>query len=127
MLGARLICLTVLLELTAACGSQQPPASPPASGVTGTVTAGPISPVARPGKPATRPVHGAAVEALRGSKIVAVAHTDEAGHYQLTLPRGTYIILVKASRYPSDTSSKKVSLSTGETLKVSFVLDTGIR
>jgi hypothetical protein len=127
MLGARFICLLVLLELIVGCGSQHPPASTPASGVTGTVTAGPISPVAGRGKPTTRPVHGAAVEALRGSKIVAVAHTDEAGHYQLTLPHGTYLILVKSSRYLSSISSKRVTLTPGEALKVSFVLDTGMR
>jgi hypothetical protein len=125
--GARLICLLVLLELTVACGSQRPPASPPDCRVTGTVAAGPVSPVARPGEPGTRPVRRATVEALRGRKVVAVARTDRAGHYHLTLPPGTYVILVKAHRYLSRHSSKTVAVSAGQTLKVAFVLDTGIR
>ena len=125
--GARLICLIVLLELIVACGSQRQAASPPASRVTGTVAAGPISPVARPGQDATRPVRGATIEALRGTKVVAVAHTDRAGRYTLTLPPGSYVILVTARRYLSKQSSKTVAVSAGETLKVAFVLDTGIR
>jgi hypothetical protein len=125
--GARLICLLVLLELIVACGSQRPPASPPASRVTGTVAAGPVAPVARPGEPATRPVRGATVEALRGSKVMALARTGAAGRYTLALPPGTYLIRVTARRYLSKQSSKTVAISAGETLKVAFVLDTGIR
>jgi hypothetical protein len=125
--GARPICLLVLLELIVACGSQRPPGNPPASWVAGTVAAGPVSPVARPGEPATRPVRGATVEALRGSKVVAVAHTDRAGRYNLALPPGTYVILVTARGYLSKHSSKTVAVSAGETLKLAFVLDTGIR
>jgi len=91
------------------------------------VAAGPVSPVARPGEAATRPVHGAVVEALRGSKVVAVARTDQAGRYSLTLRPGSYVIVVTDHRYLSERSSKTVAVSAGETLKVGFVLDTGIR
>jgi len=125
--GARLLCLLVLPALTVACGSVRPPAGAPASRVTGTVAAGPVSPVARPGKPATRPVRGATVEALRGSKVVAVARTDRAGRYNLALRPGSYVILVTDHRYLSRRSSKTVAVSAGETVKVRFVLDTGIR
>lgn len=125
--GARLICLLVLPQLIVACGNQRPAANQPISTVTGTVAAGPVSPVARPGAPATRPVHRAIVEALRGNKVVAVARTDRAGRYNLTLPPGTYVILVKAHSYLTSRSSKTVAVSAGETLKVGFVLDTGIR
>ena len=91
------------------------------------MAAGPVSPVARPGTPATHPVRGATVEALRGSEVVAVASTDHAGHYELKLPPGTYVILVKDDRYFVKQESQTVALSAGETLKVHFVLDTGIR
>jgi hypothetical protein len=127
IVGARLVCLIVIAELMVACGSQQPAAGRPASAVTGTVAAGPVSPVARPGVPATRPVRGATVEALRGGQVVAVTHTGDRGLYKLTLPPGTYVILVKDDRFLVKTKSKKVVLSAGETLKAVFVLDTGIR
>lgn len=113
--------------LIAGCGTQHPPTGPPASRVTGTVVAGPISPVARPGVPTTRPVPGATVEALRGTEVMAVALTDAAGRFRLTLPPGTYLILAKADRYLEKRKSQTVALSAGETLKVSFVIDTGIR
>jgi carboxypeptidase family protein len=91
------------------------------------VAAGPIAPVSRPGQADTRPVRGATIEAMRESKVVAVAHTDKAGRYTLTLPPGTYVILVTANAYLTKRSSKTVSVSAGQTLKVGFVLDTGIR
>jgi hypothetical protein len=115
------------MELIVACGSQRQAATPPASRITGIVAAGPVSPVARPGVAATRPVPGARVEALRGSKIIAVARTDRAGRYTLSLPPGSYVILVKASRYLTKQATKTVAVSAGQTLKVRFVLDTGIR
>jgi hypothetical protein len=127
MLGPRVICLIVLAELVVACGSQRPGAGPSASLVTGTVAAGPVSPVARPGVPSTRPVRGATVDALRGDKIVAVAHTDDVGRYQLRLQPGTYVITVKADQYLSKKAGQTVTISAGETLTADFVLDTGIR
>jgi len=115
------------LELIVACGSQRQAATPPASRITGTVAAGPVSPVARPGAAATRPVRGATIEALRDSTIIAVARTDRAGRYTLSLPPGSYVILVKASRYLTKQTTKTVAVSAGQTLEVGFVLDTGIR
>jgi hypothetical protein len=125
--GPRLICLLLLSAVVVACGSLRQSASPSAARVTGTVAAGPVSPVARPGEAATRPVHGAVVEALRDGKVVAVAHTDQAGRYNLTVRPGSYLILVSDNRYLTRQSSKTVAVSAGETLKVGFVLDTGIR
>ena len=113
--------------MVAACGTQRPAASPPASEVTGTVVAGPVSPVARPGTPTTRPVSRATVEAQRGTEVVAVARTDRAGHYELRLPPGTYVILAKADRYFARMSSQTVTLSAGETRKIDLLIDTGIR
>jgi carboxypeptidase family protein len=127
ILGARLIGLIVIAELMVACGSQHPSARPATSAVTGMVAAGPVSPVARPGQPATHPVRGAIVEALRGGHVVAVTHTDNAGRYELSLPPGTYVILVKDERYFSMRKSENVALSAGDTTRVVFVLDTGIR
>lgn len=123
----RLICLIALLGSTVACGSQQPERGSRACLVAGTVVAGPVSPVARPSAPATRPVPGATVEALRGSDIVAITRTDAAGRYQLRLQPGTYVILAKTDRYPSKQPGKTISISPGRTRTIDFVFDTGIR
>jgi Carboxypeptidase regulatory-like domain len=128
ILAARVTWSVVLAGLmVAACGTQRPAATPPASQVSGTVVAGPISPVARPGAPTTRPVRGATVEAQRGTEVVAVTHTDGAGRYELRLPPGTYVILAKADRYFAKMSSQTVTLSAGEMRKIDLLIDTGIR
>jgi Carboxypeptidase regulatory-like domain len=126
-LGARLTVLITIMGLTAACGSQRPVVGPPASLVTGIVAAGPISPLAQPGVPATRAVRGATVEALRGNQVTATTHTDEAGRYELRLPPGTYLIRAQSDKYLSRGKSEEVSLSTGQRRTVNLVLDTGIR
>jgi hypothetical protein len=125
--GARLTFLAVVAGLVVACGSQRPAAGPPASLVTGTVAAGPITPLARPGMPDTRAVPGLAVEALRGNQVRATALTDEAGRYELRLQPGTYLIRAQSDKYLSRQASKTVTLSTGQKLTVNLVFDTGIR
>lgn len=125
--GVRFTVLIVVTELIVACGSQRPAAGPPASLVTGTVAAGPVFPVARPGMPATRPVPGATVQALRDNQVIATACTDETGRYQLRLQPGSYLIRAQSDRYLSRQTSKTVTLSGGQTLTVNLVLDTGIR
>jgi len=119
--------VVILVELIVACGSQRQAAGAPTSRVTGTVAAGPIAPVARPGEANTRPVRGATIKALRGTRLVAVTRTDQIGRYTLTVPPGTYVILVTTPKYLTKRTSKTVSVAPGQTLKVGFVIDTGIR
>jgi hypothetical protein len=64
---------------------------------------------------------------LRGSTTIAVARSDRAGRYTLSLPPGSYVILVTASRYLIRQATKTVTISAGQNLTVGFVLDTGIR
>ena len=125
--GARLILLTVVTGLAVACGSQQPGTGAPASLVTGTVAAGPVSPLARPGVPSTRAVPGLPVEALLGDQVRATAYTDEAGRYELSLQPGTYLIRTQSDKYLSRQASKTVTLSRGQKLTVNLTFDTGIR
>ncbi len=97
----------------------------PASVVAGTVEAI-WSPNIQVGKPIeTRPMAGAVVEALHEGNAVAATTTDEAGRYELRVQPGTYLIHVKDNRrsFPGET----VTISTGETLTVDFLLDIGIR
>ena len=125
--GARLAFLTVVAGLVVACGSQRPAAGPPASLVTGTVAAGPTTPLARPGVPDTRAVPGMAVEALRADRVRATARTDGDGRYELRLPPGTYLIRARSDQYLSRQASKTVTLTRGQKLTVNLVFDTGIR
>ena len=127
ILSARLTLVIIVTGLIAACGSYRPGAPPPASLVTGTVAAGPISPLARPGTPATRAVRGAAVEALRGNQVTATAYTGKTGRYQLRLQPGTYLIRTQSDKYLSREARKTVTLSRGQKLTVNLVFDTGIR
>jgi hypothetical protein len=128
ILGARFIVLIVLVELMVACGSQQPTTGSRGSLIVGTVTAGPIVPVERVGRPNTRPLPGATVEALRGSDVVAVTRSDDRGRYELTVRPGTYLIRAKPpGRFLGKNPVKTVTTSAGETLTVNFLLDTGIR
>ena len=129
--GLRLTVLVVVTGLIAACGSQRftagPPVSPPASLVTGVVAAGPVSPLSRPGVPATRAVPGATVEALAGNRVMATGRTDRAGRYELRLRPGTYLIRAQSDKVLNNQQTKTVTLARGRKLTVNFVLDTGIR
>jgi carboxypeptidase family protein len=127
ILGSRLAFLTVVAGLVVACGSQHPAAGPPASLVTGTVAAGPITPLARPGEPDTRAVPGMAVEALRAGQVRATARTDGDGRYELRLQPGNYLIRARSDKYLSRQASKIVTLSRGQKLTVNLMFDTGIR
>lgn len=117
-----------MLAAMVACSGPQPAPGAQASRVAGTVTAGPVTPVARAGTPDSRPLAGVTVEALRGGVAVAVARSDDRGRYEITVRPGTYLIRVEApgrflSRHPGET----VTVSAGETVTVNFPLDTGIR
>jgi Carboxypeptidase regulatory-like domain len=125
--GVRFTALIVVTELIVACGSQRPAAGPAASLITGTVAAGPVAPVARPGVPATRAVRGAIVEALRENQVIAAVHSDKTGWYHLRLHPGTYLIRAQSDEYLSRETSKTVTLYGGQQLTVNLVLDTGIR
>ena len=102
---------------------------PAESLVVGVVEAGPIRPVVIVGdsRPNTRPVAGAVVEALRGGNVVAATTTDDAGSYELRVHPGTYLVRVTAAGLHSKEPGQTVTVSAGESLTVSFVLDTGIR
>jgi len=98
---------------------------PTASVVTGMVEAGPIRPV----NFETRPVAEAVVEALHEGDVVAATTTDEAGRFELRVQPGTYLIRAKAEGLHSfgKEPGRMVTVASGETLTVRFVLDTGIR
>ena len=131
-----LLAFLAVAALVIACGANQPAetaspgttgAPPVASRVAGHVSAGPVTPVSRPGQPDTRHVDGARVEALRGTDVVAVTSTDHAGSYQLRLAPGTYVIAVTYPGLRPSPLAKTVTVSARQAQTLNFVLDTGIR
>jgi hypothetical protein len=128
MPGTSFLAPFVLAVLMVACGSRQPAAGSHTSLVVGTVTAGPVAPIEHPGRPNTRRLPGASIEALRASDVIAVTHSDDAGRYRLSVRPGTYLIRAQPpGRFLSTNPVKTVTISAGETLTVDFLLDTGIR
>jgi hypothetical protein len=96
--------------------------------VTGRVAAGPVTPVAQAGHPASRPVPGVRVEALRGTRVVAVARTGRRGYYRLRLRPGLYVIMVRVRGLPAQQPmSRTIIVSAGTRQIVNFTVDTGIR
>ncbi len=96
--------------------------------VTGRVAAGPITPVAQAGHPGSRPVSGVRVEALRGTRVVAVARTDRRGYYRLRLRPGLYVVMVLIRGLPAQQpTSRTIIVSAGTRQTVNFTVDTGIR
>ena len=126
ILRARLALLIVVTGLMVACGGQRPVTGPPASLVTGRVTAGPVSPGARPGAPAALAVPGATVEALRGNQVMATTRSDKTGRYEFRLRPGTYLIRAQSGKYLSKQESATVTLTLGQRRTVNLVFDTGI-
>ncbi len=59
--------------------------------------------------------------------MVAATHADDAGHYQLTLQPGSYLIRAAATGLHSKQPGKAVTIFPAETLTVRFLLDTGTR
>ncbi|MHB1597211.1 MAG: carboxypeptidase regulatory-like domain-containing protein, partial [Streptosporangiaceae bacterium] len=102
----------------------------PGVAVTGRVAAGPVTPVAQAGHPASRPLPGVRVEALRGTRVAAVARTDRRGYYRLRLRPGLYVIMVRVrglpAQLPADTR-RTILVSAGTRQTVNFTVDTGIR
>src|SRR5438105_3455543 len=100
---------------------------PTAAVVMGTVEAGPIRPITMAGKPNTRRVAGAVVQALHEGNVVAATTTDDVGRYELRVHPGTYLIRATAQGLHSKEPGRTVTVSPGETVTVRFILDTGIR
>jgi hypothetical protein len=126
--GAKFLVLIEVVELMVGGCGQQPDTGAQASFVAGTVSAGPVIPVERVGRPNTRPLAGATVEAFRGGDVVAAARSDDRGRYRLTVRPGTYLIRVMPpGRFLWKEPDKTVTVPAGETVTVNFLLDTGIR
>jgi hypothetical protein len=104
------------------------PSTPSGSGVvvTGTVTASPSCPgPQRLDSPCpNRPVNGATVEMAANGSVVATTTTDATGHFQFTIPAGTYDITARNVGYASRTTQ---TITVTGPVDVPLVVDSGMR
>jgi hypothetical protein len=108
--------------------STPPSTGAPATGVYGYVTAGPTCPVERPDRPCPlRPVT-AHIVAVDASGVSAGATASDAGGlYRLTLPAGTYTLVVNnGSSFPRCPPIRFTATS-GQLSRNDIGCDTGIR
>lgn len=93
------------------------------SGIFGTVTKGPITPVCAAEQPCSGPAAGAVLVFLRGSQEVARVTVGSTGAYRIHLPPGSYVVRTRSLR----TQSVAVRVSSGHMTRADLSIDTGIR
>ena len=121
--------LTLALVLTALALRTAGPATPAVapSGIRGTVSRSPTSPVCTAGVPCSAPAAGITLVALRGGVRVATAMTSAAGRYRFVLRPGTYVVRLLRAPTLGGLSPRTVRVVQGRFTPVNLVVDTGIR
>lgn len=119
--------LFALVLAVSACSSAGTAAHADAT-VTGRVQSAPSCPVERAGHPCPpRPVVGGSVLALHARHIVASTHTGAGGRFQLRVDAGRYVIRATNTGALATTAQKTVDVAAGATIRVTLVVDSGIR
>jgi hypothetical protein len=94
------------------------------SGLHGTVTKGPTTPVCQVGMPCTAPAAHTTLVFTRAGVAKRTA-TDTDGRYRITLAPGYYAVRAVGARFGMRPT--KVHVSRGPNLRLNFSIDTGIR
>jgi hypothetical protein len=118
--------LACLASAAAAGGAQS---TPSASGLTGTVTRGPTTPVCRVGEPCDAPAANFVLvfTRMRGS-IPVRARTDVDGRYRVRLAAGIYTVTSEVPvRIGRGIAPARVHVRAGHVDRIDFSVDTGIR
>ena len=100
---------------------------PTATGLEGTVTRGPVTPVCRVGVPCYAPF-SAAFTVSQGQLVVARFQSDSAGHYEVLLAPGTYAIVPDSGApvFPGG-QSRPATVGPAGITRLDLQFDTGIR
>ncbi len=98
----------------------------PRSGLYGTVTRGPISPVCRAGVPCDAPAPNVILTFTRLS-VLKTTRTDQHGTYRVELGPGTYTVRTSLRPFGQITRPAIIHVRGGHFDKIDFTLDTGIR
>lgn len=117
--------LPVVLGLSACNGG---PLSSPATGLTGSVVRGPITPVCIPNIPCSAPF-AATFTVWQGSRLVASFGSDAQGHFTVRLEPGTYRVVPDPDAPIIDPPSQAKTATVGPMglTAVQLEFDTGIR
>lgn len=123
--------IVLFAGLLSACGSAGggAPGAPDASGIRGTVVAGPQCPVVTEESPCPdEPVDGAGIEVYRDGILVATGTSDDDGRFEIELEPGTYEVHpVPPSDVGMFAKPVNVTVVDGSFARVELVVDTGIR
>jgi hypothetical protein len=93
------------------------------SGLWGTVTRGPITPVCRAGEPCTAPAAGAVLRFFRGAREAGRVRVAADGSYRIRLAAGDYAVRGPQRRL----EPLFVHVRARRMARVDFSIDTGIR
>jgi hypothetical protein len=122
----RLAALGIILPLFVACSETASPSA--ATGIFGSVTAGPVCPVEQVGSPCPpRPWRGT-VRATAADGSTFLAATDDAGNYTLSVPAGTYTVVAVTEEGALPIGIPSDAVVGGDArVRVDLEVDTGIR
>jgi hypothetical protein len=98
------------------------------SGLHGTVTRGPTTPVCRVGVPCSAPAAGARLRFVRHHHVVARARVRKNGTYSVLLAPGIYrVVVARSPRIGTGIRPHRVRVFAGPPRELDFWIDTGIR
>ena len=117
--------LLVACILATACSASGPS---PATGLTGTVVRGPITPVCRVDVPCDAPF-SAGFTVQRSGRVVAQFRSDADGHFTVSLDPGAYTVVPDADApiFMPVRQSRPVTVGDMGVTVVRLTFDTGIR
>jgi hypothetical protein len=101
-------------------------ATPPPSGLYGTVRRGPTTPVCRSGVPCDAPAPNVLLTFSRMG-LARDARTDQHGAYRIRLPPGVYSVRTNSKPFGQTPHPATIRVRAGHTDKIVFTIDTGIR
>jgi hypothetical protein len=116
--------------LVGACGStSESGGSGPGTGIQGHVTFGPTCPAERADSPCpNQPVRAVVTALKRVGEAVGSVRTDDRGAYFLRLDPGTYLVYARQLGDNAPLSKlERITVGTGQVIKLDLVIDSGIR
>ncbi len=113
----------IAVSLAAVAGAS---ATPPRSGLYGTVRRGPITPVCVVGVPCDAPAAGVTLTFSR-TGLLRKTRTDQQGAYRIGLPPGIYSVSTSSKPFGQMPHPARVRVRVAHRDKILFTIDTGIR
>lgn len=98
--------------------------APASTGLKGTVTQGPITPVCQQGTPCNGPAKHTTLVFVRNGRSKSTV-TDADGRYSILLAAGTYAVRIPSARFGF--TPRTVTVRAGRMTARNFSIDTGIR